>query len=471
MNLSIAGNNNYKFASVQGPAAPESKLADRVDPGAKMSVSIFGMGYVGAVTAACLANDGHTAVGVDTDTRKLDFLRQGKSPILEEGIEGLVHQGVASGQLSVTDACEEAIAKTDISLVCVGTPSAPDGSLGLDYVTKVCEQIGMAISRKRTRHTVVIRSTVAPGTTLNVLKPVLEENAKGKAGGDFGLAMNPEFLREGTSIKDFYNPPYTLIGTDDDQVYEQIGQLYGGSGGRMIHCSIPVAESIKYACNLFHATKITFANEVGAVCKAAGVDSREVMEIVCQDTKLNISARYLRPGFAFGGSCLPKDLRAFTAAGRSHNVQAKMFDAMLQSNQAQIEHAAERIMALGHREVAMVGVSFKEGTDDLRESPLVTLAEILIGKGYSLAIYDPNVEYASLFGSNKRHIEEHLPHLKRALVSAETAMKFGKTVVFGHNDDTCRSLVDDIREDQVVFDLVGVCSPSEIAGQYEGLYW
>jgi len=439
--------------------------------GQAVKVSIFGLGYVGAVTAGCLARNGHTVVGVDPDTRKLEFIRAGKAPILEDGVEDLMREAADSGLLTVTDNCADAINQTDLSLVCVGTPSAPDGSLGLTYVTKVCEEIGQALAKKDGKHTVVIRSTVAPGTTLNILKPILEEHAGGKAGEKFGLAMNPEFLRESTSIKDFYDPPYTVVGTDDEDVFKHVCELYSESGGKEIQCSIPAAESIKYACNLFHATKITFANEIGTVCKAAGVDSREVQAIVCQDTKLNISDKYMRPGFAFGGSCLPKDLRAFSFVGRSNNTPVTMFDSMLQSNREQIERAADRIMAMGSREIAMMGVSFKEGTDDLRESPLISLAEILLGKGYDLVIYDPNVEYASLFGSNKRYIEEHLPHLKRALVSSEVALKHGQTVVFGHVHEVYKPMVSAIREDQAVFDLVGMCGPDDVAGTYEGLYW
>lgn len=436
-----------------------------------MNVSVFGLGYVGAVTAGCLARNGHTVVGVDPDQRKLDFIRSGKAPILEEGVDELISRVVADGSLTVTDDCAQAVARTDISLVCVGTPSAPDGSLGTQYITKVCQEIGEALKSKGDGHVVVIRSTVAPGTTLGLLKPILEEHAGGEAGQKFGLAMNPEFLREGTSIKDFYDPPYTVVGTDCAKVFERVCAMYGESGGEMIHCSVPAAESIKYACNLFHATKITFANEIGMVCKSAGIDSREVMAIVCRDTKLNISDKYLKPGFAFGGSCLPKDLRAFAYVGRSNNTPVSMFESMLASNREQVERAAARIMAAGSRQIAMMGVSFKEGTDDLRESPLISLAEILIGKGYDVVIYDPNVEYAALFGSNKRYIEEHLPHLKRALVSAEVALKHGQTLVFGHKAEAYAPLLKQVRADQTVFDLAGVCGPDDVAGKYEGLYW
>jgi len=441
-----------------------------------MKVSIFGLGYVGAVTAGCLARNGHRVIGVDTDQRKLEFIRNGKAPILEEGVDELISEVVGNGSLTVTDNCAEAIAQTEISLVCVGTPSAPDGSLGTTYVTKVCEEIGRAIKDKTDYHVVVIRSTVAPGTTMGLLKPILEKTSEGEACKKFGLAMNPEFLREGTSIKDFYDPPYTVVGTESKEVFDKVIAMYSepsgaGGAGEAIHCSVPAAESIKYACNLFHATKITFANEVGMVCKAAGIDSREVMRIVCRDTKLNISDKYMKPGFAFGGSCLPKDLRAFTYVGRAVNTPVSMFEAMLKSNREQIERAAERIMAAGSRRIAMMGVSFKEGTDDLRESPLISLAEILIGKGYDLAIYDPNVEYAALFGSNKRYIEQHFPHLKRALVSAEVALKHGETVVFGHKSPVYAPLLKQVHAEQTVFDLAGMCDPQDVAGKYEGLYW
>ena len=317
----------------------------------------------------------------------------------------------------------------------------------------------------------VVRSTVAPGTTLGLLKPILEKTSGGKAGKAFGLAMNPEFLREGASIKDFYDPPYTIIGTDNDTVYEQMCELYKETNGEPIRCSIPTAESIKYACNLFHATKITFANEIAMVCHTVGVDSRQVMDIVCRDTKLNISKRYLKPGFAFGGSCLPKDLRAFTYLGRVKNVPLPMFDAVLRSNREQIESVARRLMDLGSRNIALFGASFKEGTDDLRESPLISLAEILIGKGFEVVIYDPNVEYAALFGSNKRYIEIHLPHLKRALVSAEVALKHADILVFAHRAESYRTLLPRVRENQTVFDMVGICQPGDVAGRYQGLYW
>ena len=436
-----------------------------------MNISIFGLGYVGAVTAGCLAKNGHTVVGVDPDQRKLEFIRAGKAPILEEGIEELISEAVASGRLTVTDSCADAIKDTDISLVCVGTPSAPDGSLGTSFITKVCEEIGDAIRAKGSHHTVVIRSTVAPGTTMGLLKPILERHTGGTEDVAFGLAMNPEFLREGTSIKDFYDPPYTVIGTRSAEVFRQVSGLYQQSAGMVIQCSVAAAEAVKYACNLFHATKITYANEIGMVCKAVGVDAVEVMDMVCRDTKLNISTRYLSPGFAFGGSCLPKDLRAFSHLGRTLNAPVGMFEAILRSNRDQIQHTAERIMGLGFRKIAFMGISFKEGTDDLRESPLVNLAEILIGKGFDLAIFDPNVEYASLFGSNKRFIERHLPHLKRALVSSQAALTHGEVVVFGHRSEVYKPLLPQVREDQIVFDLARMCGPSDVAGRYEGLYW
>jgi GDP-mannose 6-dehydrogenase len=433
-------------------------------------VSVFGLGYVGAVSAACFARRGHEVVGVDPEQRKLELMRAGKAPVVEEGVDELIGEVIGSGALRVTDDAAEAVEATDISLVCVGTPSAPDGSLGVQYVERVSEQIAEAVANKAGRHTVVLRSTVVPGTTQRVVAPILERIA-GPAGEGYGLCYNPEFLREGTSIKDFDAPPFTIIGFDDERDARAVEELYAGVEGPVHRCSIATAEAIKYACNLFHATKITFANEIGMACQSVGVDSRKVMEIVCDDTKLNISSKYLRPGYAFGGSCLPKDLRAFTHMSRVRNAPLSMFEAMLRSNREQIERVAQRIMSLGKRRITMLGISFKEGTDDLRESPLVSLAEILMGKGYQVRIFDPNVEYASLYGSNKRFIDRELPHLKEALVSAEVGLKHGEVVVFGHDAEDYRRLIERLTAEQHVIDLCGGVSSDRVAGDYEGLYW
>ncbi|MEM9252219.1 MAG: nucleotide sugar dehydrogenase, partial [Planctomycetota bacterium] len=345
-----------------------------------------------------------------------------------------------------------------------------DGSLGVQYVERVTEEIGAAIAAKDGRHTFVLRSTVVPGTTLGVVQPILERIV-GPVGEKYGLAYNPEFLREGTSIKDFDAPPFTIVGASDERDAQAVEGIYAGVEAPVHRCDISTAEAIKYACNLFHATKITFANEIGMACQTVGVDSRKVMEIVCADTKLNVSAKYMRPGFAFGGSCLPKDLRAFTHMSRVRNAPLSMFEAMLRSNREQIDRVAQRIMSLGKRKITMLGISFKEGTDDLRESPLVSLAEVLIGKGYEVRIFDPNVEYASLFGSNKRFIDRELPHLKGALVSAEVGLKHGEVVVFGHNAEDYRRLLERVTPEQQVVDLTGGATSAGNHGVYEGLYW
>jgi GDP-mannose 6-dehydrogenase len=431
-----------------------------------MQISIFGLGYVGAVTGACLAKGGHRVIGVDPDARKRELISAGKSPIVEEGLDALMLAAVSAGLLSTTDDFRSAVAETDISLICVGTPSNANGSLRTDFVEKVSGEIGEAIRAKGKRHSVVVRSTVLPGTTDGLVRPAIEATCGGVA---FGLSMNPEFLREGVSIFDYYHPPYTVIGTDSADEFALVREMYGELPGEFIHCRLSTAEAIKYGCNIFHALKITFANEMGMVCKSLGVDSREVLDIICRDTKLNISSKYMKPGFAYGGSCLPKDMRAFTHKGREADNNLPMFEGSLASNRLQIERAAVRIMSNGTKRVSMLGVSFKEGTDDLRESPLVALAEILIGKGFDLRIFDPNVEYASLYGSNKDFIDRELPHLKRILVSAEEAIAHGDTVVFGHDAPVYRDLVSRVEEKRV-FDLARV-SEQPFGKEYDGLYW
>jgi GDP-mannose 6-dehydrogenase len=308
-----------------------------------------------------------------------------------------------------------------------------------------------------------------------VVLPLLEAATGGRAGEAFGLSMHPEFLREGTSIKDFYDPPFTVVGTDSGREFRRVCALYEGEGktvgGERVQCAIPTAEAIKYGCNMFHAVKITFANEMGLMCKRAGVDSREVMGILCKDRKLNISDRYLKPGFAFGGSCLPKDLRASTDFARKSDVPLPMLSAVLDSNRLQIERVADRVRAHGLRKVSLLGISFKESTDDLRESPLVHLAELLIGRGYDLRIYDPNVRYAALYGSNKHFIDRELPHLTSILVDADAALAHGEVVVLGHSAKVYRDLLPRLRDGQLVLDLADVAAGAEVNGTYEGLYW
>jgi GDP-mannose 6-dehydrogenase len=438
-----------------------------------MRVSIFGLGYVGAVSAACLAKEGHTVVGVDVDSYKLDLIRQGKAPIVEANLEPYLKQAVESGRLTVTDDPTEAVHNSEISLLCVGTPSKENGDLRTDYLERVARQIGEALITKQAYHIVVIRSTILPGTAEEVVLPILEEASGKRVNEHFGLAVNPEFLREGTAIADFYDPPFTVVGALRPEDAEKVASLYESVKAQLFLVSIRTAEMIKYACNAFHALKITFANELGMLCKAEGVDSHEVMRVFCADTKLNISCKYLTPGFAFGGSCLPKDLRALTYRARANDLELPTLEAILPSNRRQIEEVAKQIVRLRKRKVGLFGLSFKPGTDDLRESPLVELAEQLIGKGYRLLIHDPNVSYAALYGSNKAYIEREIPHIREILrEDAREVVQHAEVLVIGHLDPAAREVIlAEHRESQVVVDLARALTPDAIRGRYVGLYW
>ncbi|MCS7209741.1 MAG: UDP-glucose/GDP-mannose dehydrogenase family protein [Fimbriimonadales bacterium] len=438
-----------------------------------MRVSVFGLGYVGAVSAACLAREGHTVVGVDIDPYKLALLRQGKAPIVEKDLEPYLKQAIEAGRLTVTDDAVEAIHATDLSLLCVGTPSKENGDLRTDHLERVAKQIGEALITKPTYHIVVIRSTVLPGTTEEVVLPILEETSGKRVNEHFGLAVNPEFLREGTAIADFYDPPFTVVGALCESDAEQVATLYENVKAQLFLVSIRTAEMIKYACNAFHALKITFANELGMLCKAEGIDSHEVMRVFCADTKLNISCKYLVPGFAFGGSCLPKDLRALTYRARANDLQLPMLEAILPSNRHQIEEVVRAIVRLRKRKVGLFGLSFKPGTDDLRESPLVELAEQLLGKGYRLLIHDPNVSYAALHGSNKAFIEREIPHIREILhEDAHAVVRHAEVLVIGHLSTAAReAILAEHSENQVVVDLARALTPDELRGRYVGLYW
>jgi GDP-mannose 6-dehydrogenase len=438
-----------------------------------MRVSIFGLGYVGAVSAACLAKEGHTVIGVDVDPHKLDLIRRGKAPIVEANLEAYLTQAVELGRLTVTDDPTEAVHNTEISLLCVGTPSKENGDLRTDYLERVARHIGEALITKRDYHLVVIRSTILPGTAEEVVLPVLEESSGKRVNEHFGLAVNPEFLREGTAIADFYDPPFTVVGALREEDAETVAALYESVEAPLFLVSIRTAEMIKYACNAFHALKITFANELGMLCKAEGVDSHEVMRIFCADTKLNISCKYLTPGFAFGGSCLPKDLRALTYRARANDLELPMLEAILPSNRRQIEEVVKRIVRMRKRKVGLFGLSFKPGTDDLRESPLVELAEQLIGKGYRLLIHDPNVSYAALYGSNKAFIEREIPHIREILrEDAREVVQHAEVLVIGHLAPATREVIlAEHRENQVIVDLARALTPEALRGHYVGLYW
>ncbi len=438
-----------------------------------MRVSIFGLGYVGAVSSACFAKEGHTVVGVDVDPYKLNLIREGRAPIVEENLEPLLQQAVQSGRLTVTDDAHQAVYQTEISLLCVGTPSKENGDLTTDYLERVARQIGEALATKDSYHIVVIRSTILPGTAEEVVLPILEEASGKRVNEHFGLAVNPEFLREGTAIADFYDPPFTIVGALKPEDAQTVAQLYEGVKGELFLTSIRTAEMIKYACNAFHAVKITFANEIGMLCKAEGIDSQEVMRVFCADTKLNISPKYLMPGFAFGGSCLPKDLRALTYRARFHDLSLPMLEQVMPSNRHQIEQVVKQVIRLRKRRVGLFGLSFKPGTDDLRESPLVELAEQLIGKGYRLLIHDPNVSYAALHGSNKAYIEREIPHIREILrENPEEVVQHAEVLVIGHMDKALRARFPEwVKPGQVVVDLARAVNPNEIRGDYVGLYW
>jgi GDP-mannose 6-dehydrogenase len=438
-----------------------------------MKISIFGLGYVGAVSMACLARDGHHVVGVDLDPLKLELIRSGRSPIVEEGIQELTAEVVRSGQVTVTDDVAAAVRATDLSFICVGTPSSPNGSQDLSAVRRVSEQIGAALKDKAGYHTVIMRSTIQPGSMASVVQAGLESASGKRANVDFGLGFQPEFLREGSSIKDYDNPPFTVIGTEDERAAAVLREVFGHLKCEFLVTSIGVAEMLKYACNAFHAVKITFANEIGRLARSVGVDGRAVMDLVCKDTRLNISPVYMKPGFAFGGSCLPKDLRALTYVGKQNDVTTPMLGNVMGSNRAHVDHALDLVAQSGRRKVGMVGLSFKPGTDDLRESPLVTVAERLIGKGYDLRIYDPDVNLSRLLGANKRYIEHSIPHIGN-LMSGDCAavIDHAELLIVGLTSrELAPLIVQQTRADQVVVDLVGLPRAEVKAASYHGVCW
>ena len=436
-----------------------------------MKVSILGLGYVGAVSAGCLANDGHEVIGVDPNVNKVDLLNEGMAPIIEKDIGPMVAKTVAEGRLRATSKVYDAVMNSDISLVCVGTPSQLNGNLDLSYVRRVCEQIGAALRDKENFHVVVIRSTMLPGSMSNLVIPSLEEFSGKTAGINFGVCNNPEFLREGTAVYDYYNPPKIVVGETDTRAGTMMLQLYEGLDAPIIRTDLKTAEMVKYADNNWHALKVVFANEIGNICKAVGIDGHKVMDIFCQDTKLNLSPYYMKPGFAFGGSCLPKDVRALTYKGRRLDLDLPILNAIMTSNKKQIEKAIDMITAKGNRRVGILGFAFKAGTDDLRESPIVEVIEYLIGKGYELKLFDKNVNLAALTGANRDFILNHIPHISRLMVEdMQEVIDSCDTIVVGNNAEEFKLVPDDLREGQVVVDLVRI-SKQVSGGQYDGICW
>ena len=438
-----------------------------------MRVSVFGLGYVGSVSAAAFAADGHEVVGVDVNAGKVDAINQGRSPIVEPGLDELLREGIASGRLRATTSTEEAVRATDLSLVCVGTPSRKNGSLDLTYLVRVCEQIGDVLATKPDYHVVVIRSTVLPGTTHDYVIPALEARSDKTYGEGFGVAVNPEFLREGSALKDFRQPPLTLIGHNHAADAAPARALYDGIEAPLCSTSIRVAEMMKYTSNAWHAVKVVFANEIGNLCKRVGVDSHEVMDIFCQDDKLNLSPYYLKPGFAFGGSCLPKDVRALQYRAKEVDLSMPLIGSVLESNQLQVQHALDLILETGSKRVGLFGFSFKAGTDDLRESPIVILAEALLGKGVQLAIYDRNVSLARLVGANKQYIEQQIPHLSSHLCdSLDDVIAQSDVIVVGNAAPEFAEAVTRCRPEQTVIDLVRLpLDFSRVRAHYNGICW
>jgi GDP-mannose 6-dehydrogenase len=438
-----------------------------------MNVSVFGLGYVGSVSAACFAEDGHTVVGVDVNAGKVASLNEGRSPIVEKGLEELIRDNTANGRLRATTSTADAVRDTDLSLICVGTPSRKNGSLDLTYLERVAEQIGAALKEKDSYHVVVVRSTVLPGTTHDVVIPALERTSGKKYGTGFGVTVNPEFLREGTAIADFRHPPLTLVGHNYRSDAEPTQAIYARVEAPMVTASIRTAEMIKYASNTWHALKVTFANEIGNLCKRLDIDSHEVMDIFCRDQKLNLSSYYMKPGFAFGGSCLPKDVRAIQYRAKELDLEMPVIQSILGSNQLQIQHAINEVIDTGKKRIGLLGFSFKAGTDDLRESPIVILAEALLGKGYQLCIYDKNVALARLVGANKEYINTQIPHLSSLLCEKiEDVIDRSEVIVVGNPSPEFADAVKTARADQTVIDLVRLpVDPSQLQATYRGLCW
>ena len=437
-----------------------------------MKISIFGLGYVGAVSGACLAASGHHVIGVDPNATKVDLINQGNSPVIEKDLDGLIAQAVREGRLEATEDATKAVLETDISLVCVGTPSKTNGDLDLRSIAAVSHEIGEAMGVKAGRHTVVIRSTVLPGTVRRLIIPLLEKTSGKRAGADFGVGNNPEFLREGTAVTDFFHPPKTVVGAIDAATLRRVAELYDMLPAPLIQTTVEVGEMLKYVDNLWHAMKVAFANEVGTACKAMGIDSHAVMDVFCRDTKLNLSPCYLKPGFAFGGSCLPKDVRALTYRARSLDLDLPLMNAILPSNQRQISRGFELVSARGNRKVSILGLSFKAGTDDLRESPVLDLVERLIGKGYDVRIFDRNVSLAKLVGANRDFLLKVIPHISSLLVATlDEALSHGETIVIGTRDPQFLQIGSRLGAQHFVVDLIQVDPVADLDGHYEGINW
>lgn len=437
-----------------------------------MKVSIFGLGYVGTVCAGCLVAEGHSVTGVDVNAAKVDRMNCGIASIVEPELPELFSAGFAAQRLWATTSAAEAVLGTEISLVCVGTPSQANGNLDLTHMKRVCEEIGDALRDKDSGHVVVFRSTMLPGTTEDHLIPILEEHSGKTVGNGFDVCYNPEFLREGSSVFDFYNPPKIVVGESGPQAGDVLLQLYKGIEAPLVRKSIAVAEMAKYCDNAFHALKVSFANEIGNLCKKLGVDSHDVMSVFCEDRKLNLSPAYLKPGFAFGGSCLPKDLRALNYQAKHFDLQSPLLNSIMSSNSAQIELGIQMILATGKRRIGFLGMAFKPDTDDLRESPLVEVIETLLGKGHTIRIFDRNVAASRLIGANRRFMEQHIPHLNSLLVeTVEELADSAEVIVIGYKSPDFISVFESLRSDQTVVDFARLAERHRTKADYQGICW
>ncbi len=437
-----------------------------------MKISIFGLGYVGTVSAGCLAQEGHEIIGVDPNQTKVDLINQGKTPVIEKDIGEIISTAVKDKKLRATLNVGDAISNSEMSLICVGTPSQANGNLDLKYVEAVCDEIGQCLRNKTEFHIVVTRSTMLPGSMLNTVIPVLEKASGKKAGVDFGVCNNPEFLREGTAVYDFYHPPKTVIGETDEKSGTAIASIYKKMDAPLIRTDVKTAEMVKYVDNVWHALKVGFANEIGNICKQLEIDGHKVMDIFCQDLKLNLSPYYLKPGFAFGGSCLPKDVRALTYKGQSLDLNLPILNSILPSNQLQVEAGINMVMQAKNKSIGILGMSFKAGTDDLRESPIVELIERLLGKGYEIRIYDKNVNIAALMGANKDYILNHIPHISKLLCdTADEVIENSDTIVVGNGDEEFNAVASALNSNQVVIDLVRLSGFEKLGDQYNGIAW
>ena len=438
------------------------------------SVSVFGLGYVGTVTAACLAHKGHNVIGVDLSAAKVEAMESGRSPIVEPRVSDLISESHQAGRLHATSESEHAVLNSDISFLCVGTPSLRNGKLDLAHIEPVCQEIGKILKKKSSFHLVVVRSTVLPGTAETMVVPALERSSGKKLGRDFGVCVNPEFMREGTAVADFFEPAVTVIGAAESSHSNQLREIYQWAPGRIFETSFRSAEMVKYVCNAWHAVKVSFGNEVGTLAKELGVDASAVIEIFSADTKLNISPAYLKPGFAFGGSCLPKDLRALTYRAKELDLNLPLFQSILPSNEEHLDRAVEMVLASGRKKIGMLGLSFKAATDDLRESPQVQLVKRLLGEGRQIRIWDNNVSLGHLIGSNRLYIEEVIPHIGSLLSNSLSEVVTGAEVVViatrGVKANDLRGL---LQPDHVVIDLVNIerTSRPTTSSNYEGICW